>query len=95
MESKGQVKVFRSAEEWEELISLQENSGKPVAEYCREAGIVRTSFEKWRRKLRERAGDGRFRELPQDILSEAGSAGRGSCEVELDLGSGMRLVIRR
>ena len=95
MESQGKVKIFRSAEEWEELISRQESSGKPVAAFCRELGIVRTSFEKWRRKLREGKGGGKFQEVPQAILSEAGSLGRGSCEVELDLGAGLRLVIRR
>ena len=98
MESRGKVKVFRSAEEWQELISRQEQSGKTVVEFCRETGIVRTSFEKWRRKLRERDGGGRFQELPKGILSEVSEvcpARSGSCEVELELGAGLRLVIRR
>ena len=68
MGQSAKVKVFRSAEEWEELLSGQESSGKPVAVFCRELGIVRTSFEKWRRKLREVKGGGNFQEVPQAIL---------------------------
>ena len=95
MERPSKRKVFRSAEEWSELMRQQESSGKSVEEFCRESGIVRTSFEKWRRKLRELGGGGKFRELPQEILREVCSARSGGCEVELELGAGLRLVIRR
>ena len=92
MNSERKVKIFRSAAEWAELINRQEGSGKTVIEFCLEQGIVRTSFEKWRRKLKGGDGAGKFQELPPEVLGGS-AASAGSCEVEL--GGGLRLVIRR
>ncbi len=90
------VKVFRSAEEWGEIFARQSASGKSVIAFCRDEGIVRTSFEKWRRRLEGRPSRSRFKEVPAELLSGAGTElSGGGCAVELELGAGIRLVIRR
>jgi hypothetical protein len=96
MSRKGKVKVFRSAEEWGEIFARQLASGKSVVEFCGEEGLVRTSFEKWRRRLKGQGSGSHFKEVPAELLSEAGrELSVGSCAVELELGAGIRLVIRR
>jgi len=46
-------KLFRSREEWVELISRFESSGQKGPEFCRNEGIVPTVLYKWRMKLRQ------------------------------------------
>ena len=42
----------RSAVEWEEIVTRQESSGLSQAAFCEREGLARTTFERWRRKLR-------------------------------------------
>ena len=44
-------KVRRTESEWRELLSRYEASGKPVRAFCREEGLVWSSFQRWRRRL--------------------------------------------
>lgn len=46
-------KLFRSREEWGELIARFETSGQKGPEFCRNEGIVPTVLYKWRMKLRQ------------------------------------------
>ena len=80
----------RTRGEWEELIGRFERSGVSRQRFCAEASVAVSSFDYWRRKLRrERATttDG-FIELPA-------ISSRPSWDVELDLGGGMVLRLRR
>lgn len=95
MGQESKVKVFRSAEEWGEIFARQERSGKSIIEFCRAEGIVRTSFENWRRRLSGKERRGQFKEVPAEILSAAVTEMSVGCAVELELGAGIRLVIRR
>lgn len=80
----------RTRGEWEELIGKFEQSGVSRQRFCAEASIPVSSFDYWRRKLRrERATtSGGFIELPA-------ISSRPSWDVELDLGGGMVLRLRR
>jgi len=42
----------RSAAEWEAIIARQEDSGLSQEAFCQREGLARTTFERWRRKLR-------------------------------------------
>ena len=46
-------KLFRSREEWSELIARFESSRQKGPEFCRNEGIVPTVLYKWRMKLRQ------------------------------------------
>lgn len=46
-------RVDRSEEQWCQLIAEPEASGKTQEEYCGEASIAITSFQKWRQRLRK------------------------------------------
>ena len=80
----------RTRSDWEELIGKFEQSGVSRQRFCAEVSIPVSSFDYWRRKLRrERATTtGGFIELPA-------ISSRPSWDVELDLGGGMVLRVRR
>jgi hypothetical protein len=99
-------RVRRSAEEWRGLVERFGGSGLSQAEFCRQEGISAVSLSSWRRKLgfqpvtggkrrREEPSakdePGEWVELPVGAL---GGTGRG-WEIELDLGEGVCLRLRR
>ena len=55
-------KIFRSREEWIELIARFESSGQNGPEFCRSEGIAETTLYKWRMKLR------RTPEVPLELV---------------------------
>ena len=78
------VRRRRSAEEWRILVDEYEDFAGSQAEFCRCRGVSAGALAYWRRKL----GGAAFVEIP-------GPAVVGNWDVELDLGSGMVLRIRR
>ena len=81
----------RSASEWRSIMARQEASGLSGEGFCEAEGIGRSAFWRWRRRLADedaaRAGDGvAFVEL---------SAEPASWDVELELGAGVVLRVRR
>ena len=87
----------RSRDQWRELLQRFEHSGQSREDFCREHGLTLSSFAHWRREFGKTATGGRavtasplfFEVTPQ----ASGSA--GSWDIELELGNGMVLRLRR
>ena len=93
-------RVRRSQQQWRELVARFEQSGQERKEFCAEQGLSLGSFTQWQRKLREPVPGGSnaaeeavFIELPG---AQAGAAAPpGSWELELQLGAGVVLRLKR
>lgn len=83
-ESTALVRVRRSAEEWRVLVEEYEDFAGSQAEFCRRRGLNSGSLAYWRRKL----GGAAFVEI-------SAAAAVRDWDVELDLGDGMVLRVRR
>jgi hypothetical protein len=79
------------------LLERFEHSGQSRREFCREQGLSRSSFDRWHRMLGRTAAGGR-------AVAEAGlfveltaqeSASVGGWDLELELGGGVILRLRR
>lgn len=84
-------RIRRSRDEWRRLIDEQAGSGQTQAAFCAARGISVGSLRNWRRRL------GASFETPEPwvelgMLAEAKSA---TWDVELDLGEGVCLRLRR
>lgn len=66
-------KVFRSREEWRELIARFESSSQKGPEFCRNEGIAPTVLYKWRMKLRQNS-EGKLElieaKLPERLMTQ-------------------------
>ena len=89
MEKRNDGKVRRSVEEWELILSRFKSSGLSQSSFCRREGIALSSFQKWEGRLKRRAPVG-FTELPAPV-----EVSRRDIELELDLGDGLQIRIRR
>ena len=94
----------RTAAQWQELIERFERTGQTRGRFCAAHGLALSTFDLWRRKLRatpaavnEERPEALFVELtnPTQTQTPPTSAGTGAWEVELDLGAGMVLRVRR
>ena len=94
--------IRRSAQEWRKILARSERSGQSQREFCEGEGLALSTFQWWRRKLsalgaeREHRDGAGFVELAEDGADreefEAESLG---WDVELELGGGMVLRLRR
>ena len=96
----------RSADEWRALMRTYSRSGKTRKQFCAQHGLALSTFELWRRRLRQdfptRGASRRsspvqsnalFVELAEAVQPVA--AASPSWDVELDLGRGVVLRLRR
>ena len=90
-----QGRVRRTPAQWRRLVDEYAQSGVGVGQFCRERGLSMSSFRNWRHKLgqlgprdAEPAG---FVELAVPSARES----QGRLEVELELGDGIVLRLRR
>ena len=88
----------RSPEQWRDLFVRFEQSGQTRERFCAEQGLALSSFDRWRRKLRNATPRGRavaeddlFIEVTPDTVSPVTMA----WDVELQWGTGMFLRLRR
>lgn len=83
MSEKGQKHEHRSEAEWRTILARFKVSGQSQLAFCREAGIAPTTFQLWRRRLRQdRAAPARFVEV-----TPAAPAPRWAIEIELQDGT--------
>ncbi len=82
----GQAAVVRSPAEWRALMADYEASGLTQVKFCQSRGVSRKTFQSWRRRL-GLTGTTPFVELTPPLV--------GSWDVELELGDGMVLRVRR
>jgi len=86
--------VRRSEEEWRELFSRFQRSGQTREQFCAEQDVVLSSFSRWWRKLEQATGS----EEPVaegGLFVELASNAESTWDVELQLGSGVVLRLRR
>ena len=94
----------RTAAQWRKLIERFDRSGQTRGNFCAANGLALSTFDLWRRKLGETQApadeahpESLFVELT-NATESAGSrtpAGAGAWEVELELGAGVVLRLRR
>ena len=84
----------RTGSQWSRLISEQASSGLSEQAFCTRHDLGLSTFYKWKRKLNDvgtlQPSPGAFIEFP---LSD--DASQPGFELELELGEGMRLRLRR
>ena len=95
----------RTAAQWRELVEQFERSGQARGEFCTAHGLAPSTFDLWRRKLGatppavagEAPPEALFVELTSPVPAAASgvSSGLGAWEVELELGAGVVLRLRR
>ena len=93
-----QRRTRRSREEWHALVSRFEASGQTREAFCAQAGLSVNTLRRWSSRFREqpRAAVSPvpvFVELPAD--EKPAEASVPPWEVELELGGGVRLRLRR
>ena len=94
----------RTAAQWRKLIERFDRSGQTRGNFCAANGLALSTFDRWRRKLGEAqaaAGEAPPESLFVELTNAtepAGSrtaAGADAWEVELELGAGVVLRLRR
>ena len=94
----------RSAAQWRKLIERFDRSGQTRGSFCAANGLALSTFDLWRRKLGqtqaaapEEHRESLFVELTNATESAGSrtSQGTGAWEVELELGVGVVLRLRR
>jgi len=89
-------KTLRTRAEWEQIIGAFERSGLTQEAFCQRESIAAGSLSTWRRKLTEEHASGLFMELPMaPSPGRSAPAEKMAWDVELDLGAGMILRLRR
>lgn len=104
-------KVRRSASQWQEILERYRAGDQSVSAFCRSEGLALSTFQHWRRVLGSKAGVPRagqglvagrestaplFAALSATQATEPSeSVTGGRWHVELDLGAGIRLSLRR
>lgn len=88
----------RSPEQWQQLIEAQAASGQTQVAFCAEHGLSKSSFQLWKRRGRATSPIGNT-PMPALFTPLTGatepSRTATDWDVELDLGSGMCLRLRR
>jgi len=89
-------RIRRSESEWRELFVRFETSGLSRAAFCAEQGVVLSSFARWWRRLRPAARRAPALMADPVFVELAAERDPGThWDVELELGAGMVLRLRR
>jgi hypothetical protein len=89
-------RVYRSEDQWRDLVNGYDRSGLPLAAYCQQQGIAVSGFYAWRKRVASVAEDqSAFIELtpPRDHRVEAVLPER-AWRIEVVLGEGVVLRLR-
>lgn len=96
------TRIRRSVQEWRKILARCERGGQSQREFCKREGLALSTFQWWRRKL---GAVRREHEHPERAwfveLSDEGADTEGFVpearvwELELELGGGMVLRLRR
>lgn len=94
----------RSPFDWQDLIAQQAKSGMTIAEFCDATGLSPSTFNNWKRRLRNNTvaeapsvdkDDALFVSLPVSTAISDDQHSASHWDIELDLGDGMCLRLRR
>lgn len=88
-------RVRRGASDWHEILSRFAASGLSQAAFCRREGLALSTFGYWKRRLA--AGDERTASSPKPAVIDLGALEErpAGWEVEIALGDGVSLTLRR
>ena len=86
-------RIHRSPDQWSQVISDQRASGLSQVEFCRRESIALSTFARWRQRL-SGAEQATSRDEPWIELSGLPGT-RAGWDIELDLGDGICLRLRR
>lgn len=92
-----------SRQKWQQLIEQQATSGQSQASFCASHGLAKSTFPYWKRRLKQGASaedsqsplDSLFMPLLESAAEGTAHTDSGGWEVELDLGGGLCLRLRR
>ena len=90
----------RSRAHWQAVIARAEASGQSIPAFCRAEGIRPRTFYGWRARLNATAREAVVAPTPNGAarfldLGTLGAAGAGPWDLELELGAGVILRLRR
>ena len=85
--------IRRSPDQWSQVISDQRAIGLSQVEFCKREGIAPSTFARWRQRL-SGAEKPTFGEEPRIELGDFPGS-RAGRDIELDLGDGISLRLRR
>lgn len=92
-------RIRRSKNQWQELIDKQASSGLSQADFCKREQLALSTFTNWKRRLAGRVGPASSdeQESAPSPWIELGAVNGSvpSWEIELDLGGGICLRLRR
>jgi hypothetical protein len=104
MASGTERRARRSRAQWQSLIERGERSRLGIAAFCRGEGVSTASFYAWRKRLRQppapaggsASGETQARhDTFLDLGALGGGGGAGRWDIELALGDGVVLRLRR
>lgn len=85
----------RSHDEWQRLITEQQQSGHSQRDFCTANNLALSSFRNWKRRLVDTpaapVSEPEWLQLPADLAGQ----GAATWDIELDLGNGVCLRLRR
>ena len=85
----------RTASEWRGLISQFERGGQSRKEFCSSQGVSLSTFDLWRRKLRDAPAQREHRSESMFVeVAQVEPTRSLSWDVELELGAGVVLRVR-
>jgi len=82
-------------EQWRQLIEAQATSGQSQVAFCTERGLSKSSFQHWKRRLQATAASASPPPALFEPLAGASTESDTGWTVELDLGDGVCLRLRR
>lgn len=84
-------RIRRTPQQWQQIIDQQSRSGQAARQFCADNDLNYSVFCKWRRKLAPSQPGAAFLDVSSLVVPEP----TPTWEVELDLGGGMALRLRR
>ena len=87
-------RVRRSEAEWQDLFARFEQSGQSREVFCAEQGVVLSSFIRWWKKLHQHSPQ-QPAVVEAPVFVELGAEREPHWEVELQLGAGVVLRVKR
>ena len=91
------VRPRRTAEQWRSLIAEQAESGLSQQAFCKRKRLSLSTFALWKRRLSESGKAALIQSEDQASWIELGqlASARAGWDIELDLGDGVCLRLRR
>jgi putative transposase len=91
------TRTRRTPEQWRQLIAEQAESGLSQEAFCKKRRLALSTFANWKRRLASNSTPEDGRAPDPSTWIDLGSLGAGSSgwDIELDLGGGVCLRLRR